>query len=359
MLLMSKNFTSLYQPTWEEVNSLLDKKLITAKEHSEAGLFILNYTNEVQYNYLWNPALEACRGLIIDKDCNVVERPFTKFFNHDEPRGQRPLDEDYEVFEKMDGSLGILYFCGNNPYITTKGSFFSDQAKVGTDIYQRKYKWVNINRDWTYLFEIISKESHIVLDYDYEDLILIGIIDKKTGKTVTDPWSHPFRTPKNWGINVPIEKIFAEEQKNREGVVLRTLDTDFRCKIKFERYKNLHKLFFGLCTKKAVLDIMIEYGSIKNFLIKNASCLEIPDESFGFIDDIESEINFEVNTILVEAQNFYLTVNIKTERKAIAESFSKFKYPFLLWGIYELNKRNVRQMCLNIIKKELAKTNGT
>lgn len=348
-----------YQPTQEEVNVLLDKKLITAKENSEAGLFILNYTNEVQYNYLWTPALKACRGLIIDKDCNVIERPFEKFFNHDEPEGQRPLGEDYEVVEKMDGSLGILYFYGNNPYITTKGSFFSDQAKVGTDIYQRRYKDVNINKDWTYLFEIISRESHIVLDYDYEDLVLVGIIDKKTGKTVTDDWSHPFRTPKNWGINVPIEKIFEEEQKNREGVVLRTLETDFRCKIKFESYKKLHKLIFGLYTKKAVLDVMIEYDSIKNFLINNVRDSKIPDESFGLIYDIESEINFEVNTMLVEAQNFFLTVDIKRERKAIAESFSKFKYPFLLWGIYEVNKRNVRQMCLNTIKKELAKNNGT
>ena len=351
----------MYQPTWEEVNTLKDQGLITAKENPEAGLFILNYTNEVQYNYLWTPALEAMRGLIIDKDCNVIERPFKKFFNHNEPRGQWPLDEDYDIFEKMDGSLGILYFYKNIPYITTKGSFFSDQAKKATDIYHTKYRDVNIDRNLTYLFEIISDVSHIIVNYNYEDLVLVDIIDKSTGKSVKNHnWNYPFLRPKYWGRNIPIEDIFAEEQKNREGVIYKSVQSDFRSKIKFEPYKYLHKIIAGLSTEKSILELMIEYGDINNFLVQNIRGSEVPDENFEFIKNIEEKIDKQVLEMTTEAYDFYCKVDLDQSRKNLAAAFSQYKYPFILWGFYEPHKKDVKQMCLNCIKKEMkndAKTN--
>lgn len=345
---------NLYQPTWEEVRKLEKEGLITVKENPEAGLFILNYTNEVQYNYLWTPALEAMRGLIIDKDCNVIERPFTKFFNHNEPRGQWPLDEDYDIFEKMDGSLGILYHYGNTPYITTKGSFFSDHAKKATEIYHAKYKDTNLDRNLTYLFEIISDVSHIIVNYDYEDLVLVDIIDKSTGKSIKDHfWNYPFPRPKYWGRNVPIEDIFAQDQKNREGVIYKSVQSDFRSKVKFEPYKYLHRIISGLSTEKSILALMIEYGDINSFLVQNVRGSEVPDESFEFIKKIEKKIEDRVNQMTEQAYDFYCKIDLNQSRKNLANEFSKYKYPFLLWGFYEPNRRDMKQMCLRTIKKEM------
>jgi hypothetical protein len=49
----------------------------------------------------------------------------------------------------MDGSLGILYWIGNMPYISTRGFFLSDQALVGTRI---------LNKKFAHLFEHFNKE---------------------------------------------------------------------------------------------------------------------------------------------------------------------------------------------------------
>lgn len=347
----------IYQPTWEELLKYEKDGLVTIKENPEAGLFVINYTNKVQYDYLWTEKLLNLRGLIVDKHCNVVERPFKKFFNLEEPMGKPPENEEYEVFEKMDGALGILYFNKNTPYISTRGSFFSDQAKKATEIYHEKYKQVNIERDLTYLFEIISKESHIVVDYDYEDLVLIDIIDKSTGKTARDHIrNYPFKTPKCWG-KIPIDEIYLQEKKNREGVVLKTVDTDFRTKIKFDPYKHLHKLISGLGSKKSVLEVLVEYKTFDNFLLNNTRGSQVADEAFNYIRETEEEIQSRKDAIIEESYSFFNDNPTKglTEMQ-IADLFSKFKYPWMLFGILRQNK-DLDQMAYKIIKKEIKNEN--
>mgnify|MGYP001034226955 CR=1 FL=1 len=58
--------------------------------------------------------------------------------------------EPFEVLKKMDGSLGILYWIGNMPYISTSGSFVSDQALAGTPI---------LNKKCAHLLEYLNKEA--------------------------------------------------------------------------------------------------------------------------------------------------------------------------------------------------------
>ncbi len=45
----------------------------------------------------------------------------------------------------------------------------------------RKYNFQKLHTDYTYLFEIIYKENRIVCDYDFEDVVLLGVINTKTG----------------------------------------------------------------------------------------------------------------------------------------------------------------------------------
>src|SRR4051812_16154524 len=88
----------------------------------------------------------ACRsrGLIVDRDDNIIARPFGKFFNHGERLAAEELKSLYaragkdgegkqrlppvHVYDKVDGSLGILYWTSSGPMIATRGSFQSEQA---------------------------------------------------------------------------------------------------------------------------------------------------------------------------------------------------------------------------------------
>src|SRR5690606_26325973 len=103
------------------------------QRHATLPLSILNYTEKAQWDRVWNPVTLTCRGLILDDDNEVVARPFGKFFNladheQDDPRLGWPCD----VYEKLDGSLGIAYRYGDHVGIATRGSFDSEQAQWAT-----------------------------------------------------------------------------------------------------------------------------------------------------------------------------------------------------------------------------------
>jgi RNA ligase len=168
------------------------------QDHPTLPLSIWNYTPEVQYGQSWDEVTLQCRGLVTDNEGNIVARPFKKFFNIEE--GRHTPTEEFDVFEKMDGSLGILFYYESglltdeeryniwfdnnyetgmerffdpnnlpdfeNPYykptpktkgewiFASRGSFTSDQSKKGRELLE-KYNYQRLDTNYTYLFEII------------------------------------------------------------------------------------------------------------------------------------------------------------------------------------------------------------
>ena len=116
----------------------IEKGWILVHRHPTQELYIHNYTAKVQYEGAWNEITLSCRGLILDAAYNVVARPFAKFFNLGEQTQDIP-DSTFEVYEKMDGSLGILYWIDEQPYIATRGSFTSIQAEKANELLHGKY----------------------------------------------------------------------------------------------------------------------------------------------------------------------------------------------------------------------------
>ena len=183
---------------------------IRVQSHPELPLFIANYTEQVQFKRQWDDLTLMCRGLIFDRDGEIVARPFKKFFNMGEgfePEKPAPLppDEPFEVTEKMDGSLGILYWAGGEPFIASRGSFTSEQAQRGTAILRRILPpdaYYRLKRRATYLFEIVYPENRIVVDYGgREDLVLLAVINNETGEDLRQPAPHegPFTVVRRLG----------------------------------------------------------------------------------------------------------------------------------------------------------------
>ncbi|MEM1009354.1 MAG: RNA ligase, partial [Myxococcota bacterium] len=167
------------------LQAMIAKQYIKVQKHPDKALYIYNYTPKAQYDRVWNEWTLACRGLIMEETGKVVARPFEKFFNLGEMESQVIPDEPFEVYEKMDGSLGILYWSEGMPYMASRGSFDSDQALKANEMLQRQYKAAlgKLNPAHTYLFEIIYPENRIVVDYGTtEALVLLGIVETSTGK---------------------------------------------------------------------------------------------------------------------------------------------------------------------------------
>jgi RNA ligase len=134
------------------LNQYYEDGLLYKQTHPTLPLTIWNYTPEVQYGQLWDEITLQCRGLIVDNEGNVVARPFKKFFNTEE--GKHTPTPEFEVFEKMDGSLGILFYYQKEWVFATRGSFTSDQSKKAYELLE-KYPIENLDKKNTYLFEII------------------------------------------------------------------------------------------------------------------------------------------------------------------------------------------------------------
>jgi RNA ligase len=167
---------------------MLREGYVCVQRHPTVPLYIYNYTSKAQYERVWNEVTLQCRGLILDANGRVVARPFRKFFNLEEvqdlPAGP------FEVYEKLDGSLGILYWLGDEAYLATRGSFASEQSRRANGILQARYRHVlpRLDRGHTYLFEIIYPENRIVVNYGgREDLVLLAVVDTATGAELPLP----------------------------------------------------------------------------------------------------------------------------------------------------------------------------
>ena len=75
----------------------------------DAGLRLYCYTRHCVYERAWSPVTVMARGLILDhRRAQVVATPFPKFFNVGESGGAIP-DRPFEAFEKVDGSLIVIF----------------------------------------------------------------------------------------------------------------------------------------------------------------------------------------------------------------------------------------------------------
>ena len=142
------------------MNILALKEMIAAgyvkeNQHPTEDLFIYNYSETAQFERIWNEVTLQCRGLILDGIGNVVSRPFPKFFNLEELVGKTIPSLPFDVYEKMDGSLGISYWVDNEVFIATRGSFTSDQAHKAMELLNTEYfdGKKKMNPEITYLFE--------------------------------------------------------------------------------------------------------------------------------------------------------------------------------------------------------------
>jgi RNA ligase len=257
----------------DEIRKRIDAGLITERKHPTADLWIYNYTPQCQFGRNWDEYTLMCRGLILDAEGTIAARPFNKFFNIQEHKGPIP-DGTFGIAEKMDGSLGIMYF---NPTsglheMATRGSFTSDQAIKATAILDR-YIMANgtawINDAYTYLFEIIYPDNRIVIDYgDVDRLVLLACINTDTGAEdllmpnyadIVKFHYMPDITDAAQLTKLKLDK----ETANREGFVLR-FENGLRLKFKFDEYVRLHRILTET-SSSVVWEVIAVEGMLKAF----------------------------------------------------------------------------------------------
>ena len=164
--------------TIEILQKYYDEGWLIKQTHPTKDMTIWNYSRKSVWENHWDDIILACRGLVTNSEGRIVSRCFEKFFTYDQllNANRHIPNEPFEITEKMDGQLGLLFHYDGEWIFASRGSFTSIYAQKGWEMLQ-KYDYRKLTHENTYIFEIIFKEGRIVCKYDYEDLILIGCIN--------------------------------------------------------------------------------------------------------------------------------------------------------------------------------------
>ena len=307
----------------EKLELAIAKGYIHKCKHPEANLWIYNYTQTAQYDRYWTKETLKCRGLILDENYTIVAHSIPKFFNVEEVGYSALPNEPFKVFEKLDGSLGVMYWLNDQPYIATRGSFTSKQAVKANQLLQGVYATAikNLDKSKTYVFEIIYPENRIIVDYGAKEaLVLIAIVDTKTGKSEKlKPIGFPL--PEIYDYN-SLDELKNLNWKNKEGFVIQ-YDSGFRVKIKFEDYIELHKIITQI-SSLTIWETLKEEGELTQWLEN------VPDEFFTWVKKIETQLITEFNTIETISRKEYK--ELSTDRET-ASYFKTCTHPAVLFAM--------------------------
>jgi RNA ligase len=338
----------------DRIQKELDAGNITVRNNKANDLFIYNYSIDCQFKKRWNDISSMCRGLILDKEGNIIARPFPKFFNDGELPGLGiPIPNlPFEVFSKMDGSLGILYKYHNQHRFATRGSFHSIQSQMANKILDEKYSHVKFKDGITYLVEIIYPENRIVVDYNgLTDLILLAMIDIETGKDLPlEDIGLPI-VEKFDGLK-DLSKLKSLEIKNKEGYVIK-FSNDFRMKIKFDEYVRLHRILTGL-NEKHVWDYLQQGKDPLVDIGKN-----VPEEFLIWLEKVVNTLQKQYSEIEYCCMEHYTHVsglNLKTRKEIAIELFKVCpkQYTSVVFNMIDL--KDYRNIIWNSIKPKFGHT---
>lgn len=347
----------LQKVDWNTLNVYIDNNLITANKHPEYDIWILNYSPKVQSKKFWDEYTLSCRGLVIDAEGNILARPFQKFKNFEEhDPSEIDLNQDYDVFEKMDGSLIIIFYYAPRMtwIVASRGSFISEQAMEAQKMLTNDvFDYLNI--DNTYLFEILYPENRIVVDYgNRRELVLLSRIETKTGfelfcDDLISIYSKYFTVVKKFDVKITdLNELKKLEEENKEGFVVRFFN-GFRVKVKFSEYIRLH----GILTNVSNLTI---WEHLKNNYDFDALLDRVPDEFYDWMKKTTNKLQSDFNEIerlaLKEFIRIYHVNNI-AERKDFAMEAMKTNYRSILFKLYD--KRPYDEIIWKMIRPEYSK----
>lgn len=224
-----------------------------------------------------NAIRRECRGIIFDNTTGeIIRRPYHKFFNIGEREETMPdqinLSVPHRVLRKLDGSMIA-------PFYTSDGRLRIGTKMGETEVAEPAGKFIHDNPRYlklilacrisghTPIFEWMSRDNRIVIDYGEPQLVLTAIRNIHSG--VYDAYDTIDWIADNFGVPV-VENIDAIEYEiaqhlvdvtrhevGTEGYVVR-FDNGHMAKVKSDWYVAIHKAKENLLYERYVLKMVLE-----------------------------------------------------------------------------------------------------
>ena len=197
-------------------------------------------------------------------------------------------------------------------------------------VYKKKvlkiYDIDNIDKEYTYIFELVSPENKIVINYDKTHLYHIGTRNNITGQEIDTDIG--IEKPKEYSLTTFDECLKAVEELNKdktehEGFVV--VDKDYnRIKIKTPEYVALHHLSNNneiITSKDKVIALLKSDDLNEKELLKQYPEYE---KVFNFYKLEMERVNIELYNYIKEIKA--LEIAFKGDRKQIANTIKDTKY---------------------------------
>lgn len=272
-----KNFILTHE-NWEE---LLTSEPYNLKISRDEGYISFSY-NQLGSDFNEQIVREA-RGIVFrEADWTCVAYAFSKFGNWGESYVKDFDFSSMVVTEKIDGSL-IKVWHDNGWHVSTNGTIDANKALINNakfktfrelfDVAAEKVglDFSRLRKNHTYIFELVSPYSQVVIPYSEIDLFTIGARNMDTGKEISME-----RAAAETGVHSPkiyLNKTFKQIKEmadnlpwSNEGYVC--IDKNFnRCKIKSPAYVAAHYMRNNnVITEKRLLAVILG-GEEEEFLL--------------------------------------------------------------------------------------------
>ena len=307
------------------------------------------------------------RGIIFDKDGNILVRRLHKFFNVNERDETQQhlidLSQPHVILEKLDGSMitpipiGDHFRWGTKMGITDVS--MGAETFVATHPNYAEFARVMFAMGWTPIFEWCSRKQRIVVDYPQDRLVLIAIRNTTTGEYAS--YKVMVENAKAWDIDVvkayegtadSMEHLIAETKavEGSEGWIIR-FDDGHMVKIKGEWYLRIHKTKDNLSQEKNVIELLISEK------VDDAKAFMLADDRKR-VEEYEDKFWAGVEAIAESFESYHAAnVAFGIDRKTWALEHMKgmnAKNPFASSIVFNLyNGKTALKSIIEIIAKNL------
>lgn len=337
----------------------------------EGNLAIFNYGYGCVFS---EPLVQEARGIIIDwKNLEVVCWPFRKFGNYNESYADVIDWQSARVQEKVDGSIIKLWYDYENArwQFSTNGTIRAENAAVEngsygglrfSDVIVKADNYADIpfdslDKDCTYIFELVSPETQIVIKYGEASLYHIGTRNNKTGLEcdvdigIKKPASYPLGSLEeckraaaalNCGNPESFDDVLAE------GFVV--VDANWnRVKVKSPDYLVMHRFKQVSVTKKDCIAMLIEgNGDIEMICRTNPDLLPV----FKYYEFRLAELKYTADALGELALGLHREYD--GDRGAVARIISKHPLSFAAFRCIERGGRGSEHL-MRLAPEKLAK----
>ena len=215
-----------------------------------------------------HPVLLECRGLIFDKEGNLIRRPLHKFFN----LGEKGIFSDsidwtlpHIVMDKLDGSMISPFMLNGKVRFGTRAGITEHSLRCeAKHLKPELLFWLkqDLCGGLTPIFEWTSFDNQIVLSYPDDKLSLLAMRWNETGQYVSR--SQLAFVAKQYGVPLVEERKFNPEsfyeQTGIEGVVIWFTDNDYFVKVKTNEYTRAHRAVSFFERESMILPVVLNRG---------------------------------------------------------------------------------------------------